>query len=130
MPPPPPQPCRRNLRHQTSLAMSVIYINMKSMSGINIKAIRRFSIYFDASDFICSMSSFTKIRDGVNLHALKALSTCPFKFRTNSQAKWVKFSNICSMSQHNRYKVNVSLKAIFSKLRHVDIGQMKTCRFV
>ena len=28
--------------------------------------------------------------------------------------------------QHNAYKVNESLKAIFSKLRHVDIEQMKT----
>ena len=28
--------------------------------------------------------------------------------------------------QHYEYKVNGSLKAIFSKLRHVDIEQMET----
>ena len=43
----------------------------------------------DASVFICSMSSFTKIRASVKFFPLRTLSMRPVNFRTNSQANWV-----------------------------------------
>ena len=63
----------------------------------------------------CSMSSITKIRASVKFHPLKTLSIWPVNFRTNSQAKWGKFSYNCSMSNIMEYKVNVSIEQIKSE---------------
>ena len=65
------------------------------------------------SVYICSMSSFTKIRASVNFHPLKPLSICPVNFRTNSQAEGQ--SVLYFLCPIYESKVIESLKGIFLK---------------
>ena len=78
-----------------------IKINMeKCVQNTITESLQRFICAFDTSVFTCSMSSFTKIRASINFHTLKTLSICPVVCETNSEAKWVKFSNNLFYVQH------------------------------
>ena len=79
----------------------------------------------DASVFICSMSSFIKIRASVNFHSLKHyLYALLILEQTVKQIGSSSLTFVLCPTYE--YKVNESLKSIFSKLRQVDIEQMKT----